>query len=87
MKIESDLMLAIRSGCSLGRMAETEVEAIIEHLEKLGWTPPAPKTPVAAAPSPAVSVVNGSIPVPHAPVAPVAPVASAPPPVVAAVAK
>ena len=68
MSIETELMVAIRSGCALGRMVESEVVAIVEHLEKLGWTPPAPK---AAAPAPVAPV---------APPAP-APAPVAPPPV------
>lgn len=78
MTIESALMVAIRSGCALGRMVESEVIAIIEHLEKLGWTPPAP-APVAPAPTPAPAPVPVAPPVatPPAPIAP--PVIAAPP--------
>lgn len=69
MKIEADLMVALRSGCALGRMVESEVVAIVEHLEKLGWT-----APVAPAPAPTVASVTAqaatlpSAPLPPAPV-------------------
>ena len=54
MTIKTDLMIAVRSGCALGRMAESEVIAIVEHLENLGWTPPAAPP---AAPPPPVALV------------------------------
>lgn len=61
-----ELAAAMRNGSALARFTESEILAVIEHLERLGFSHPA-MTDKAAAPAPVVAAPPA--PVPPAPAA------------------